>query len=149
MRLASRRNNESDKSFDKRTENTADETLGKTTQTSKESAPPKKQKRNKLSQKSLALRAIGDHGIALVPEMGCFLVKGDCSKMYAVTLYPKETCQCPSTGRCYHIISARMATGQEPGPDNKPANLTQLRKNSRARKDKKIRDEKGPKRRCR
>ena len=83
--------------------------------------------------------------ITLVPEMGCFLVNGHCGKKYAVTLYPKETCQCPSTSRCYHIIAAMLAIGQQPGPDKKPINLSKLRKNSRARKDKKAGTKRGRK----
>ena len=101
--------------------------------------------KQKLSQKSLAQETLRDHGITLVPEMKCFVVKGSHDNKYAVTLFPKETCNCPSTSRCRHILSAMMAIGMEPGPDKKPINLTQLRKNSRARKDKKAGTKRGRK----
>ena len=59
------------------------------------------------SQEGHANMVIFDKGIALVPEMGGFMVKGENNKLYAVKLFPKESCQCPATGRCYHIIAAR------------------------------------------
>ena len=59
------------------------------------------------SQEGHANMVIFDKGIALVPEMGGFTVKGENNKLYAVKLFPKESCQCPATGRCYHIIAAR------------------------------------------
>ena len=77
--------------------------------------------------------------------MKCFVVKGIRGQKYAVTLFPKETCQCPSTSRCRHILSAMMAIGFEPGEDKKAINLTQLRKNSRVRKDKKAGTKRGRK----
>ena len=101
--------------------------------------------KQKLSQKSLAQETLRDHGITLVPEMKCFVVKGSHNNKYAVTLFPKETCNCPSTSRCRHILSAMMAIGMEPGEDKKAINLTQLRKNSRARKDKKAGTKRGRK----
>jgi len=30
-----------------------------------------------------------------------------------VTLYPKETCSCPTTTECYHIMAAKMAIGKQ------------------------------------
>ena len=77
--------------------------------------------------------------------MKCFVVKGSCGQKYAVTLFPKETCQCPSTRHCRHILSAMMAIGFEPGEDKNTINLTQLRKNSRVRKDKKAGTKRGRK----
>ena len=68
--------------------------------------------------------------------MKCFVVKGSRDNKYAVTLFPKETCNYPSASRCRHILSAMMAIGKEPGEDKKAINLTQLHKNSRTRKDK-------------
>ena len=91
--------------------------------------------KQKMSQKSLAQETLRDNGITLVPEMKCFVVKGSRGQKYSVTLFPKETCQCPSTSRCRHILSAMMAIGFEPGEDKKAINLTQLGKNSRVRKD--------------
>ena len=101
--------------------------------------------KQKLSQKSLAQETLRDNGISLVPAMKCFVVKGSRDNKYAVTLFPKETCNCPSTSRCRHILSAMMAIGMEPGEDKKAINLTQLRKNSRTRKDKKAGTKRGRK----
>ena len=69
--------------------------------------------------------------------MGVFIVEGSKGDKYAVTLFPKSTCQCPSTGICYHIIAARLSIGQFYLEDTKPINLTRLRRNSRKRADKK------------
>ena len=77
--------------------------------------------------------------------MKCFVVKGSRGQKYAVTLFPKETCPCPSTRRCRHILSAMMAIGLEPVEDKKVGNLTALRKNSRSRKDKKAGTKRGRK----
>ena len=43
--------------------------------------------------------------------MGAFMVQGSKGSKYAVTLFPKENCQCPSTGECYHIIAAKISIG--------------------------------------
>ena len=53
---------------------------------------------------------------------------------HVVTLFPKETCSCPSTSPCYHILAAKLSVGL----DNHQAspmwklNLTQLRRNARS-----------------
>ena len=46
-----------------------------------------------------------------VPEMECFIVKCSNYARYAVKLFPKETCQCPSTSQCYHIVAAKISIG--------------------------------------
>ena len=61
------------------------------------------------SQGGHANKVIFDKGIALIPEMGGFVVKGDSGNLYAVQLFPKEKCQCPATVRCYHIKAARQS----------------------------------------
>ena len=87
----------------------------------------------------LALDTLRDKGITLAPEMQCFLVKTSISgKKYVVTLFPKETCQCPSTARCNHIIMARIAIALDADDrKKKDLNLDVLRKNTRPRKFKK------------
>ncbi|CAC5396904.1 unnamed protein product [Mytilus coruscus] len=54
-----------------------------------------------------------------------------------LNLLPKETCQCPSTTQCYHILAAKMFLGDE--TDNKPrvVNLRLLSKRNLKRNDKK------------
>ena len=68
--------------------------------------------------------------------MGAFVIKGSNDSKYAVTLFPNETCQCPSTTECYHIIAAKKAIGMSTESRSK-LNFTELRKRSRKRVDKK------------
>ena len=89
------------------------------------------------SQQALARKVLHDKGITLVPEMGGFMVRGSNSTLYAVKLFPKESCQCPSTGRCYHILAARKSINLPDDNKNKIYNLSQLRKRSRSKTDKK------------
>lgn len=65
------------------------------------------------------------------------MVKGSHDKLYAVTLFPKETCQCPSTGSCYHIVAARNSINMPDDNKNKIRNLSQILKKSRSKPDKK------------
>ena len=56
-----------------------------------------------------------------------------------VTLTPKESCSCPATGICYHILAVKMALHLDTDIDNKRniKNLSMLRRNSRPRVAKK------------
>ena len=54
-----------------------------------------------------------------------------------MTLFPRETCSCPSTGTCYHIIAAKMSLGVSFANEPTKRNLTQLRRNTRKRQEKK------------
>ena len=84
------------------------------------------------------IKIVQGRSIALVPEMETFLVKGLSGTKYAVTLFPKESCQCPSTRRCCHIQAARVSIGLDAEENKKKVvNLTQLLKNARPRKLKK------------
>ena len=78
-------------------------------------------------------------GVKHIPEMECFIVKGSDDKKYAVTLYPKESCQCPSTTTCYHILAAKNSIGIKHQDDKKERKLVSLlRYKSRPRSQKKI-----------
>ena len=44
-------------------------------------------------------------------KLGVFTVLGTTGNPHAVQLFPKETCTCPSTGLCYHIMAVRMSIG--------------------------------------
>ena len=96
-----------------------------------------------LSQHSLAVRAINDNGIVLVPKMQAFLVKGSKGNKYSVTLFPKETCNCAATSRCCHIITAMMLIGMPISTDKKKINLSKLRWNMRPMYNKKCGTKKG------
>ena len=66
-----------------------------------------------------------------------FTVLGTTGKPYAIRLFPEESCTCPSTNQCYHIMAVRMSIGLHNTNSKKKINLTQLRRNTRSRTDKK------------
>ena len=100
-------------------------------------AEPKATRSKTIAQESLANKVLLDKGITLVPEFGGFMVKGSENRLYAVTLFPTETCQCPSTTRCYHIIAAMKSIGMSIHDKKKRTiNLSRLRKRSRKNNDK-------------
>ena len=69
--------------------------------------------------------------------LGVFTVLGTTGNPHAIKLFPTESCTCPSTTRCYHIIAVRMSIGLEDTHSNRKINLTQLRRNTRGRMEKK------------
>ena len=90
-----------------------------------------------LSQRALAETVVREKHVHHVPGMGVFMVEGSKGDKYAVSLFPKEKCQCPSTNLCYHILAAQLSIGMPPTGNTKTINLSQLRRNSRKRVDKK------------
>ena len=80
-----------------------------------------------------------NNGVTFVEEQRAFIVNGNNNfkKKYAVTLFPKQTCQCPATGTCYHILAARLEMGDTISDSKKVVNLKQLSKNNLKRNDKK------------
>ena len=68
--------------------------------------------------------------------IGVFTVVGTTGNAHAVRLFPKESCTCPSTNSCYHILAVRMSVGLEDMNSKRKINLTQLRKNTRPRTEK-------------
>ena len=65
-----------------------------------------------------------------------FTVIGPTGNPHAIRMFPKESCTFPSTGRCYHIIAVRMSIGLEDVNSQRKVNLTQLRRNTRSRAEK-------------
>ena len=61
---------------------------------------------------------------------------GTVGNAHAVYLYLKESCTCPSTGLCYHIMAVKLSIGMNVSPESRTVNLTQVRRNTRGRKDK-------------
>ncbi|XP_076036819.1 uncharacterized protein LOC143022480 [Oratosquilla oratoria] len=92
---------------------------------------------NVSSQRSLALDVLKRNGVVHVPSLSAFMVHGSKGDKYAVSLFLKEKCQCPSTSTCYHIIAAKMSVGLHTACKEKTYNLSQLRRNSRKGSDKK------------
>ena len=91
-----------------------------------------------LSQRERAQRLLQEKKISFDSNLHVFTVLGSGDKPHAVKLFPAASCTCPSTSQCYHIIAARMFLGMEDAitPPTK-INLTQLRRNTRKRKEKK------------
>ncbi len=89
------------------------------------------------SQTSRANLVLTEDRISFDPKLGVFIVKNSEGKHHAVTLFPKQTCTCPSTAECYHIISAKMSVGMQSKHGESVLNLSQLRRNTRSRKEKK------------
>ena len=92
-----------------------------------------------MSQVCLAKLMVENNGVTFVENQKAFIVNGNKNKNYEVTLFPKETCQCPATGTCYmyHILSARIKIGNNISEPKKIINLKQLSKNNFKRNDKK------------
>ena len=90
------------------------------------------------SQIALACDAVENKRVELVPNMSAFIVQGNNQKTYSVQLFPKEKCNCPSTTTCWHIIASKLSLGiHNIIPGKKNINLSQLKRNSRTRVDKK------------
>ena len=91
-----------------------------------------------LSGYSRAKLLLKEDNISFDSKLHVFVIKGTSGVNRVVTLFPKESCSCPSTGECYHILGAKRFLGIP--VDNKretKQNLTQLRKNNRDKKEKK------------
>ena len=71
------------------------------------------------------------------PRMHVLNVKGTSGITRVVTLSPQETCSCPSSGTCYHILAMKMSLSIKESCAPLKKNLAKLRKNSRCRKEKK------------
>ena len=66
--------------------------------------------------------------------MNSFLVEGVKGTKRVVNLQPKESCSCPSTGQCYHILAVKQSLNIENNlPKRSTKNLTLLRKNAKPR----------------
>ncbi|XP_065681700.1 uncharacterized protein LOC136095284 [Hydra vulgaris] len=71
------------------------------------------------------------------PTIKVFTVSGPDSKAEVVKLFPKESCTCPSSAMCCHILAVKHSVGVEHCSERRPLNLTNLRRNSRKKGDKK------------
>ena len=66
-----------------------------------------------------------------------FTVEGTGGNAHCVRIFPKESCSCPSSSSCFHIMAVRISVGLE-AANNQPRkiNLSLLRRNTRSKKDK-------------
>ena len=79
---------------------------------------------------------INNRSISHDPRLRTFTVIGTGGKAHVVKVFPSESCSCPSTAQCYHIMAVKMSLGI-PYEERKKVNLTRLRLNSRSRNQKK------------
>ena len=90
-----------------------------------------------LSAQAWAQSVISAGNMTFDPKLHCFNVKGLSGVTRVVTLFPKPSCSCPSTGDCYHILAVKLSVGMSTASEPAKRNLTRLRKNTRSRKEKK------------
>ena len=85
---------------------------------------------------SRARTLVEENKISFNPKMHIFNVQGT-HDVRVVSLYPKEKCSCPSNGLCYHILGVKISLGAKESGKFNERNLSQLRKNTRPKKEKK------------
>ena len=80
---------------------------------------------------------IRNNKIIFNPQMHVFNVQGT-KEVRVVKLHPKESCSCPATGTCYHILGVKLSLGLKVFQSTtSERNLTKLCKATRSRKEKK------------
>ena len=82
------------------------------------------------SQESRARKLLDEGKVVHNPTLKVFTVMGT-NHPHAVTLFPKETCTCPSTTTCYHILAAKLSIGITVKAAPTRWNLTELRRKAR------------------
>jgi len=65
-----------------------------------------------------------------IPQQKVFTVSNSDGQVNAVRLFPKETCTCPASTTCGHILAAKRSVGMEQS-SRKVLNLSKLRNNAR------------------
>ena len=94
---------------------------------------------NNILQSSQVARAqiiVDNNKCIYQPEMKVFTVQGTCD-VHAVKLFPKQSCTCPAKSECYHVLSAKLYKGMDLGKKQKKITMTQLRRNTRPRTNRK------------
>ncbi len=71
-------------------------------------------------------------------KLHVFNVKGGSGILRVVTLSPKVSCSCPATCECNHVMAARMFLGMTIPSKSGGGNLSQLRRNTRSRREKRV-----------
>lgn len=87
---------------------------------------------------SRAKDLIRNNKISFNPQMHIFNVQGT-KEVRVVKLHPKESCSCPATGTCYHIMGVKLSLGLNvpESTTSSKRNLSRLCKATRSRKEKK------------
>ena len=96
------------------------------------------QNTSKVSHQSSALSraqdVIKNNKITFDPKMHVFNVEGTNGTVRVVTLHPKETCSCPASGMCYHIMAAKVSLGiKETSKPKESRNFTKLYKSGKGK----------------
>ena len=89
------------------------------------------------SSEARAQHVLEKDNITFDSKLHVFNVKGVSGVTRVVTLFPNATCSCPSMGDCYHVLAAKMSLGMSVCSKSDKRSLTQLRKNTRTRREKK------------
>lgn len=82
------------------------------------------------TQNGLAYSAIRENRVKLVENGAWVVIESDGVTPRAVTLFPKETCSCPSPKTCFHITACRLMVGLPSEVVGKP-NLAEMHRNNR------------------
>lgn len=89
-----------------------------------------------LSSHARARSVLEADNISFDTKLHCFNVKGLSGVTRVVTLFPRASCSCPSTGDCYHLLAVKLSVGMSVSTKPVQKNLTRLRRNTRSRKEK-------------
>lgn len=65
-----------------------------------------------------------------IPEQRVFSVGGTDGTVHSCRLFPNESCSCPVSTTCHHILAAKRSIGIE-SSSRRILNLTRLRQNAR------------------
>ena len=84
-------------------------------------------KKQSTSQVVLAELVVAEKRIIYVKDAACYIITSHQNKKFAVTLSP-NTCHCPTTRKCYHIMAAEMVNGSFENLKPDTINLTMLKK---------------------
>ncbi len=66
---------------------------------------------NNISSRARANEFLEKGNISFDNKLHCFTIKGTSGVLRVVTLFPKESCSCPSNGECYHLLAVRLSIG--------------------------------------
>ena len=99
--------------------------------------PLKNTDKHPSSQIARANLVLTENRISFDPKLGVFIVRNSEGNHNAVALFPKQSCTCASTKECYHIIAAKISLRLHSKEVTSVINMTELRRNTRTRKEKK------------
>lgn len=84
------------------------------------------------SQLARAKLVIAENRITYDLKLGAFVVQNSEGKHNVVTFFPKQSCTCPSTSECHHILAAKLSIRLPCKHETTTINLSQLMRNARS-----------------